>query len=81
VPHISLVFREMWDSTNPQPLALQRVFFPLLPTLSSPNILPILIAQPNRASRAGPSLREFLDEKIQSAGGASNLLSHTRETE
>jgi hypothetical protein len=46
-----------------------------------PNILPILIAQPNLISRVGPSLREFLDEKIQSVSGASNLLSHIRETE
>jgi hypothetical protein len=41
----------------------------------NPNILPILIAQPNLASRVSPSLREFLEDKIQSAGGASNLLS------
>jgi hypothetical protein len=32
--------------------------------LPPPNILPILIARPNLASRVSPSLREFLDEKI-----------------
>jgi hypothetical protein len=51
----------------------------------NPKILAILIARhalsSMQSSKPTPSLRESLDEKIQTAAGASNLLSHIRETE
>jgi hypothetical protein len=51
----------------------------------STKILAILITHLTltsmQSSRPTPSLRESLDEKIQTAIGASNLLSHIRETE
>jgi hypothetical protein len=68
-------------------LVLQGVrHFSLFPAKNlAAKILPILIAHRTLSSmqscEANPSLRESQDEKIQSAGGASNLLSHIRETE
>jgi hypothetical protein len=52
---------------------------------ASPEILAILTTHrtftPKQSSNPNPSLRESHDEKIQSAAGASNLLSYIRETE
>jgi len=60
----------------------------LSPTPAPPGtakILPILITHLTlsamQSSESSPSLRESQDEKNQSADGASNLLSHIRETE